>query len=121
MLRWALIFLIIALVAALFGFTGIAAAAAGIAKFLFFLFLVVCLIFFVTAFPRAEEFHRAIPRFRWRYARARRQRNANCMVKQLSSRARLWCCLELIDELAWVEGALDGPAMEIQTCGPYRL
>jgi uncharacterized membrane protein YtjA (UPF0391 family) len=32
MLRWALIFLIIALVAALFGFTGIAAAAAGIAK-----------------------------------------------------------------------------------------
>jgi len=43
MLRWALIFLIIALVAALFGFTGIAAAAAEIAKFLFFLFLVVCL------------------------------------------------------------------------------
>jgi uncharacterized membrane protein YtjA (UPF0391 family) len=29
MLRWALIFLIIALVAALFGFTGIAVAAAG--------------------------------------------------------------------------------------------
>ncbi len=47
MLRWALIFLIIALVAALFEFTGIAAAAAGITKFLFFLFLVVCLIFFV--------------------------------------------------------------------------
>jgi uncharacterized membrane protein YtjA (UPF0391 family) len=47
MLRWAVIFLIIALVAALFGFTGIAAAAAGIAKFLFFLFLVFCLIFFV--------------------------------------------------------------------------
>jgi uncharacterized membrane protein YtjA (UPF0391 family) len=47
MLRWALIFLIIALVAALFGFTGIAAAAAGIAKLLFFLLLVVCLIFFV--------------------------------------------------------------------------
>jgi uncharacterized membrane protein YtjA (UPF0391 family) len=47
MLRWALIFLIIALVAALFGFTSIAAAAAGIAKFLFFLFLVACLIFFV--------------------------------------------------------------------------
>jgi len=45
--RWALIFLIIALVAALFGFTGIAAAAPGIAKLLFFLFLVICLIFFV--------------------------------------------------------------------------
>jgi len=43
MLRWAVIFLVIALVAALFGFTGIAAAAAGIAKFLFFLFLVICL------------------------------------------------------------------------------
>ena len=46
MLRWAAIFLVIALVAALFGFTGIAAAAAGIAKFLFFLFLVICLVFF---------------------------------------------------------------------------
>ncbi len=47
MLRWAVIFLVIALVAALFGFTGIAVAAAGIAKFLFFLFLVICLIFFI--------------------------------------------------------------------------
>jgi len=47
MLRWAVIFLVIALVAALFGFTGIAFAAAGIAKFLFFLFLVMCLIFFI--------------------------------------------------------------------------
>jgi uncharacterized membrane protein YtjA (UPF0391 family) len=47
MLRWAVIFLTIALVAALFGFTGIASAAAGIAKFLFFLFLVMCLIFFI--------------------------------------------------------------------------
>ena len=49
MLRWAVIFLVIALVAALFGFTGIASAAAGIAKFLFFLFLVICLIFFIIA------------------------------------------------------------------------
>lgn len=47
MLKWAAIFLVIALAAALFGFTGIASAAAGIAKFLFFLFLVICLIFFV--------------------------------------------------------------------------
>lgn len=47
MLRWAVIFLVVALVAALFGFTGIASAAAGIAKFLFFLFLVMCLIFFI--------------------------------------------------------------------------
>jgi uncharacterized membrane protein YtjA (UPF0391 family) len=47
MLRWAVIFLVIALVAALFGFTGIAVAAAGIAKFLFFLFLAICLILFI--------------------------------------------------------------------------
>jgi uncharacterized membrane protein YtjA (UPF0391 family) len=39
MLRWAVIFLIIALVAALFGFTDIASASAGIAKILFAIFL----------------------------------------------------------------------------------
>src|SRR5207249_2976928 len=47
MLRWGVIFLVIALVAALCGFTGLAATAAGIAKFLFFLFLVLCLIFLI--------------------------------------------------------------------------
>ena len=47
MLRWAVIFLVVALIAALFGFTGIAATAAGIAKFLFVLFLVICLVFFI--------------------------------------------------------------------------
>jgi uncharacterized membrane protein YtjA (UPF0391 family) len=41
MLRWALIFLVFALIAAFFGFGGIAAASAGIAKTLFFVFLVV--------------------------------------------------------------------------------
>jgi uncharacterized membrane protein YtjA (UPF0391 family) len=41
MLRYALIFFIIALIAALFGFTGIAAGAVEIAKILFFVFLVV--------------------------------------------------------------------------------
>jgi uncharacterized membrane protein YtjA (UPF0391 family) len=40
MLRWAIIFLVVALVAAVFGFGGIAGTAAGIAKILFFLFLV---------------------------------------------------------------------------------
>ncbi len=40
MLRWALIFLVIALVAALFGWGGIADAAAGIAQVLFFIFVV---------------------------------------------------------------------------------
>jgi uncharacterized membrane protein YtjA (UPF0391 family) len=37
MLRWALLFLLIALVAAAFGFGGIASAAAGVAKVLFFI------------------------------------------------------------------------------------
>ncbi len=49
MLRWAFIFLIIAVVAALFGFTNIAVAAAGIAKLLFFIFLVLFLVFLVIA------------------------------------------------------------------------
>ena len=43
MLKWAVIFLIIALVAALFGFTDIAAASEGIAKVLFVIFLVLFL------------------------------------------------------------------------------
>jgi len=44
MLRWALIFLVIALVAALFGFGGIAAGASSIAKILFFVFIVLFLV-----------------------------------------------------------------------------
>jgi uncharacterized membrane protein YtjA (UPF0391 family) len=40
-LRWAAIFLVLALVAALFGFGGIAVASAEIAKLLFFVFLIV--------------------------------------------------------------------------------
>ena len=40
MLKWSIIFLVIALVAALFGFGGIAGTAIGIAKVLFFVFLV---------------------------------------------------------------------------------
>jgi uncharacterized membrane protein YtjA (UPF0391 family) len=57
MLRWAVIFLVIALVAALFGFTGIAAAAAGIAKFLFFLFLVICLIFLIIGISAGRRIY----------------------------------------------------------------
>lgn len=44
MLRWAIAFLIIAIIAALFGFGGIAATATGIAKILFYIFLVLFLI-----------------------------------------------------------------------------
>jgi uncharacterized membrane protein YtjA (UPF0391 family) len=43
MLRWAAIFLIIALVAALFGFTDIASASASIAQALFAIFLLLFL------------------------------------------------------------------------------
>jgi len=44
MLRWALIFFVVALLAAVLGFTGIAVAAAGVAKILFFLFVALFLI-----------------------------------------------------------------------------
>jgi uncharacterized membrane protein YtjA (UPF0391 family) len=44
MLRWALLFLIVALVAAGLGFGGIAGDAAYIARILFFLFLVLFLV-----------------------------------------------------------------------------
>jgi uncharacterized membrane protein YtjA (UPF0391 family) len=44
MLRYSLIFFIVAIVAALLGFSGIAAGAAGIAKILFYIFIVLFLI-----------------------------------------------------------------------------
>ena len=40
MLRWAVIFFLVALLAAVLGFTGIALAAAGIAKILFYVFVI---------------------------------------------------------------------------------
>jgi uncharacterized membrane protein YtjA (UPF0391 family) len=45
MLKWALIFAVVALIAGGLGFGGIAGAAAGVAKILFFLFAVGFLIF----------------------------------------------------------------------------
>lgn len=44
MLRWTIIFLIIALVAAVFGFGNVAAGATSIAKVLFFIFIVLFLV-----------------------------------------------------------------------------
>lgn len=44
MLRWALIFLIVALIAAVLGFGGIAGQAQGIAKILFIIFLILFLV-----------------------------------------------------------------------------
>jgi uncharacterized membrane protein YtjA (UPF0391 family) len=48
MLRWALFFLVIAIVAAIFGFGGIASAAVGIAKVLFFIFIVIFVVLLVA-------------------------------------------------------------------------
>jgi uncharacterized membrane protein YtjA (UPF0391 family) len=52
MLKWALIFLVVALLAALFGFGGIATTAAGIAKLVFVLFLVVFVVSLVLGLVR---------------------------------------------------------------------
>jgi len=49
MLRYAIIFFVIALIAAVFGFTGIAASAAGFAQILFYGFLILAVIFVVLA------------------------------------------------------------------------
>jgi uncharacterized membrane protein YtjA (UPF0391 family) len=46
-LKWALIFAVVALIAGALGFGGIAGAAAGIAKLLFFLFVIGFVIFLV--------------------------------------------------------------------------
>lgn len=54
MLRWALIFFIVALVAAFFGFGGIAAGAAGIGKILFFGFIVLAGIALVSGLARGR-------------------------------------------------------------------
>ena len=55
MLRWAVIFFIIAIIAAIFGFGGIAAGAASIAKVLFFIFLalfVITILFGASLFKK---------------------------------------------------------------------
>ena len=55
MLRWSVIFFIIAIIAAIFGFGGIAEGAADIAKILFFIFLalfVIAILFGASIFKR---------------------------------------------------------------------
>ena len=44
MLRWALMFFIVALIAGVLGFGGIAIAAAGMARILFFIFIILFLV-----------------------------------------------------------------------------
>ena len=47
MIKWAIIFAIIALIAGALGFTGVAGAAMGIAKFLFWATVIIAVILFV--------------------------------------------------------------------------
>ena len=54
MLKWALIFFIVAIIAGLFGFTGIATGAAMIAKWLFFLAVAVFAFFLVLGLIAGE-------------------------------------------------------------------
>ncbi|RDI56404.1 DUF1328 domain-containing protein [Microvirga subterranea] len=54
MLKWALIFFIVAIVAGLLGFTGIAAGAATIAKWLFFIAVAVFVIFLIMGLIAGE-------------------------------------------------------------------
>jgi uncharacterized membrane protein YtjA (UPF0391 family) len=55
MLKWALIFAVVALIAGALGFTGMAGAAAGIAKILFFLFVIGFLVFLVLGFMAGKK------------------------------------------------------------------
>ncbi len=55
MLRWAIIFFIIAIIAALFGFGGVAGTAADIGKFLFVAFLVVAAVALVMGLGGARR------------------------------------------------------------------
>ena len=50
MLRWALIFFVVAIIAAIFGFGGIAAGAVSIAKVLFYIFVVLFLITLIAGY-----------------------------------------------------------------------
>lgn len=54
MLRWAIIFFVIAILAAVFGFGGIAGAASGIAQLLFFVFLVLLVVSVVMHLVRGR-------------------------------------------------------------------
>ena len=55
MLRWALIFALVAIVAGLLGFTGIAAGAAVIAKTIFYIFLGLVVVFILLGVTVAKK------------------------------------------------------------------
>jgi uncharacterized membrane protein YtjA (UPF0391 family) len=54
MLRWALIFLVVALAAAILGFTSIAGAAIDVAKILFYIFVVLFIVSLVMHMIRGR-------------------------------------------------------------------
>lgn len=60
MLKWSLIFLVVAIAAALFGFTNIAGASIAIAKVLFFIFLVLFLVTLIAGGAFAGSINKAL-------------------------------------------------------------
>lgn len=48
LLRWALLFLVVAVIAAVFGFGNVAAGATEIAKVLFYIFLAICAVLLIA-------------------------------------------------------------------------
>jgi len=48
LLRWALLFLVVAVIAAVFGFGNVAAGATEVAKVLFYIFLAICAILLIA-------------------------------------------------------------------------
>jgi uncharacterized membrane protein YtjA (UPF0391 family) len=48
LLRWALLFLVVAVIAAVFGFGNVAAGATEVAKVLFYIFLAICVILLIA-------------------------------------------------------------------------
>ncbi|MCA9282086.1 MAG: DUF1328 domain-containing protein [Phycisphaeraceae bacterium] len=55
MLRWAVIFFIVAIIAAIFGFGNISAAATDIARILFYIFIVIFLISLVLGLAKGKK------------------------------------------------------------------
>ena len=55
MLRWTIIFLVVAIIAAIFGFGGLAAGAAGIAKVLFVIFIILFLVSLISGRRRGVD------------------------------------------------------------------
>lgn len=56
MLRWALVFLVIAIIAAVFGFGGPAGAGAGIAQLLFFLCVTTFVVLIIAGMIRESRY-----------------------------------------------------------------